>query len=651
MAIELVKYLVNTNEYDFNDIAILTPYNGQLAAFTQQLSATCSVWLSDEDRENLIGDGLLTEEEAKFGNKADVSMSSMLRLATIDNFQGEEAKVIILSTVRSNHEDRVGFLKTSNRINVACSRARDGFYIIGNASLMSGIKMWKDIASLLTEKKKIGRNFRACCSRHQEHAHVVESSEDFEQIAICDIPCGSRLPCGHICKEMCHHQSLHSRMVCPDPCLKIHPSCGHKCAKSCGEPCGDCEYKLEAINLPCGHTHEATCAELQEKIHVVCNFPIAKVLLECGHHRERLCSSKNEELKCEADCESRLGCGHPCPGCCQDCHSAETHAACSRICGKKQRCGHNCAAKCHSGNCPPCQLPCAKSCEHGSCSWPCSLVCDPCVKPCSWSCEHQGPCPTMCSLPCGRIPCNEPCNQVLLCGHLCPGLCGEICATKCTQCKTGSAPDNVQMHLKCGHIFELETIDKHVGLGDFYEIDSTGVIKRPRIILPKLQGLNANPCCPECGASCADVRRYAIFKELKELPDTLDRLYAKMGRKMNVFMDWMLRCKGDLQTSFEEFRKNLRPGPLTGKTNADLVRDRGNSMMEVQQNICSFRGMFEFLRARRKLKGLKMMWSSNSRATCLIWRNSLGTPKFYRCRIFHSRSDTIRSTIDADSLH
>ncbi len=35
MAIGLVKYLINTNEYDFNDIAILTPYNGQLAALTQ----------------------------------------------------------------------------------------------------------------------------------------------------------------------------------------------------------------------------------------------------------------------------------------------------------------------------------------------------------------------------------------------------------------------------------------------------------------------------------------------------------------------------------------------------------------------------------------------------------------------------------------
>ncbi|MCJ1426299.1 hypothetical protein MMC29_004202 [Sticta canariensis] len=147
MTIGLVQYLVNTNEYDFNDIAILTPYNGQLAAFTQKLSGTCSIWLSEKDRENLIDEGLLTEDEAKFGKKADVGMSSMLRLATIDNFQGEEAKVVILSIVRSNPEDRIGFLKTSNRINVGCSRARNGFYIIGNASFLRGVEMWSDIKS------------------------------------------------------------------------------------------------------------------------------------------------------------------------------------------------------------------------------------------------------------------------------------------------------------------------------------------------------------------------------------------------------------------------------------------------------------------------------------------------------------------------
>jgi hypothetical protein len=39
---------------------------------------------------------------------------------------GEEAKVIVVSLVRSNDERKCGFLKTSNRINVLLSRARHG---------------------------------------------------------------------------------------------------------------------------------------------------------------------------------------------------------------------------------------------------------------------------------------------------------------------------------------------------------------------------------------------------------------------------------------------------------------------------------------------------------------------------------------------
>ena len=154
----LVQYLVNTNEYQFGDIAVLTPYNGQLAALNERLQATCSIWLSQKDKDALAEMSALPQidddffEPEKPEGKTTFDMSSMLRLATIDNFQGEEAKIVILSLVRSNADDRVGFLKTSNRINVACSRAKHGFYIIGNASLMRNVGMWRAITDLLSAK-------------------------------------------------------------------------------------------------------------------------------------------------------------------------------------------------------------------------------------------------------------------------------------------------------------------------------------------------------------------------------------------------------------------------------------------------------------------------------------------------------------------
>ena len=50
---------------------------------------------------------------------ATVFVIEVLKLtAQVDNFQGEEAKVVVISLVRSNENGQVGFLKTPNLINV-----------------------------------------------------------------------------------------------------------------------------------------------------------------------------------------------------------------------------------------------------------------------------------------------------------------------------------------------------------------------------------------------------------------------------------------------------------------------------------------------------------------------------------------------------
>jgi superfamily I DNA and/or RNA helicase len=47
-----------------------------------------------------------------------------VRVTVVDNYQGEENDIILLSLVRSNEENNIGFLKTDNRICVAISRAK-----------------------------------------------------------------------------------------------------------------------------------------------------------------------------------------------------------------------------------------------------------------------------------------------------------------------------------------------------------------------------------------------------------------------------------------------------------------------------------------------------------------------------------------------
>ncbi|KAL8716335.1 MAG: hypothetical protein Q9220_000240 [cf. Caloplaca sp. 1 TL-2023] len=159
MICELVRYLLNTNDFGSGEIAILVPYARQLASLKEGLilSGTCTIALSSKDKDDLIDMGLMEESDQQ-QVRSDVGLLTMVRLATVDGFQGEEAKVIILSTVRSNLRDRVGFLQTTNRINVACSRARNGFYIIGNSTLLRTVGMWQSIIADFEAKGRIAPN-------------------------------------------------------------------------------------------------------------------------------------------------------------------------------------------------------------------------------------------------------------------------------------------------------------------------------------------------------------------------------------------------------------------------------------------------------------------------------------------------------------
>lgn len=142
------------------------------------------------------------------------------------------------------------------------------------------------------------------------------------------------------------------------------------------------------------------------------------------------------------------------------------------------------------------------------------------------------------------------------------------------------------MSLPCGHCFDVEKLDKHVGLADFYEISDTGLIVRPRICVTDLRA----PTCPTCSGSFSGVRRYSLFDQLRSLPDIVDRMYAKFGRKMDMFEDQLTKAELGLTLGFGDFTKQFKPSPLAGKKNQNLVRVRGNTMMEVQKRITDFRG-------------------------------------------------------------
>lgn len=83
-----------------------------------------------------------------------------IRITTVDSFQGLEADIVILSLVRSNQFRSIGFLSEENRICVAFSRARYGFYVVGNMSLFTQCSFyWKEIADKLKNLNAIGSEF------------------------------------------------------------------------------------------------------------------------------------------------------------------------------------------------------------------------------------------------------------------------------------------------------------------------------------------------------------------------------------------------------------------------------------------------------------------------------------------------------------
>ena len=293
-----------------------------------------------------------------------------VKVSSVDNFQGEENDIILLSLVRSNTRGSIGFLSESNRTCVALSRARQGFYCIGIFSLLkSQCKLWKQICDDLETKKAIGCSLKLVCKRHKNVTNATWA-RDFRHSKLggCSMSCGERLDCGHACDRPCHaSDTYHEEGYCPKMC-SISCSNSHYCLQQCHYPyeCSPCSVLV--VKTPsCGHEQEIECnLDPDDSFYFKCEKIVTK-RLPCEHEKKLPCYLEPKRDHCTMNCTKVLECGH----------------TCSKKCNQYCQCDT--------------EIDIRLSCDHRI-----QMLCREKDKP---------------------ITCNEKCERVLDCGHDCPGIC------------------------------------------------------------------------------------------------------------------------------------------------------------------------------------------------------------------------------------
>jgi predicted DNA helicase len=77
-----------------------------------------------------------------------------VEVKTVDGFQGREKEVIIISLVRSNPQQEIGFLEDLRRLNVALTRAKRKLIIVGDAKTLSQNEVYRKLIHYIKERGK-----------------------------------------------------------------------------------------------------------------------------------------------------------------------------------------------------------------------------------------------------------------------------------------------------------------------------------------------------------------------------------------------------------------------------------------------------------------------------------------------------------------
>lgn len=603
MIIGLVKHLLRQGVYaESGKIVVLCMYLGQLARIRDGFrDSTIDVVLDSRDEEELRnreGDTESKESEVPV-EIGKVKVTDQVLLRTVDNFQGEEADVVLLSLVRNPGEGKsgsIGFLKSSNRANVALTRARHGLYVFGNGEILAArSEMWEQVVQEFKDQNAYGTSLPIACYRHPDYVRWVQNDSELRDISPdggCLRPCSYILKCGHACPLKCHADDEdHVFVKCHKPCRQACNK-GHHCKKECWMECGSCEFLLPEITLHCGHVlRNAPCHLQDDQSTFRCREQVEKDLPYCEHAAIVDCCQDPADVQCTVTCAQIMACCQtPCQSYCGACQRQssvpgirETH--CVHRCDQELHCGHFCQQSCESDHAAACgttncRSSCVQRCPHRICSHDCSEPCLPCDNPCPWICKHHT-CPVSCGIPCVRLPCDARCENILLCNHPCPSLCGEPCEQQiCTICDSSSYQftvdkrsrtmadidpkstdlSNITITLRCRHVFTVQALDEHWELTTAYEwsADTQTWIRplfSPRVSVDVLG-------CPICWAPVTALR-YGRLTKCANLNLLERNIATKMARQL-----------AEIQAAFNQISQEQKSTAVQKAT--EIVKPRHN---------------------------------------------------------------------------
>ena len=299
MVVAIVNYLFQQG-YQPSNLVVLTPYLGQLLKIQAALASSWNVFIDDMDfsearrfLQGVDGFDLMTSK----GNED----SSVIRVATIDNYQGEEADIVIASLVRGNSECNIGFLREPERVNVLLSRARMCEIVIGNRKTLEGARgsevplrggqLWSKILQYLDSCGSVHAGLPVICQSHGREA-ILRTAEEIAEHSPdggCMQPCSKALDCGHPCTKQCHvGPCVKCAVLCHDKCPRGH-TIVRKCSEADNPP--NCHHTI-SWKCPLGHALSGVCFK-------------GKDSSECSHCR--LAQEKiEEELRIEKELQDAL---------------------------------------------------------------------------------------------------------------------------------------------------------------------------------------------------------------------------------------------------------------------------------------------------------------------------------------------------------